>query len=127
MISRDKVGLVGRLAKTVLHIYEEKFPKDMRVRDCIDATQRYERGELAEIDLEDYRNNAFEAAIEASNINAFSHENVAVAAARATNPDEVRSVLEDVVASVHIRYGEKASENYRNRLRNIIRNKIERM
>jgi hypothetical protein len=35
------------LAESVLHIYEKRFPGDMRVCDCIDACKKYIRGEIS--------------------------------------------------------------------------------
>jgi hypothetical protein len=36
------------IAEDVLHFYEERYPKDSRVRDCIEVARRYANGEATE-------------------------------------------------------------------------------
>ena len=38
------------IAEDVLHLYEERYPKDSRVRDCISVARRYANGEATEED-----------------------------------------------------------------------------
>ena len=54
------------VAKSVLHIYEEKYPNDTRVRDCITATELYLDGEISKKQLEGKRGAANNAAYDAS-------------------------------------------------------------
>jgi hypothetical protein len=38
------------IAEDVMHLYEERYPKDSRVRDCIAVARRYANGEATEED-----------------------------------------------------------------------------
>ena len=45
-------------ARQALPFYEDKYPDDFRVRDCIDATERYNNKEITLEELEVFRNAA---------------------------------------------------------------------
>jgi hypothetical protein len=45
-------------ARQVLHIYEAKYPDDSRLRDCIDAAERYNNKEITLDELGVFRNAA---------------------------------------------------------------------
>jgi len=42
---RAMVGCAAEIARTVLHVFEAKYPDDTCVRDCLDLCDRYARGE----------------------------------------------------------------------------------
>ena len=48
-------------AELVLHIYEDRYPNDKRVRECIDATKLYLNGDVSQEYLLDKRNAAADA------------------------------------------------------------------
>jgi hypothetical protein len=62
-------------ARQVLPLYEDKYPNDSKVRDCIDATERYNNKEITLDELEVFRDAAWTAARD--------YESAAWAAARA--------------------------------------------
>jgi len=57
---RKELGLI--LAWIVLPIYEEKYPNDLRVRECLDAVVQFNKGEINKEKLLENRRNAADAA-----------------------------------------------------------------
>lgn len=47
--------ITALIAETVLHIYEEKFPDDSRVRECIQAIKDYANGKITKEKLKTYQ------------------------------------------------------------------------
>jgi len=44
--------LSADVAESVLYIYEQEYPNDNRVRNCIEGSRRYCRGEISKDELE---------------------------------------------------------------------------
>ena len=45
-MTKKQIVIISILcAESVLHIYEKEYPNDSRVRDCIEATKKYIKGE----------------------------------------------------------------------------------
>ena len=86
---KNLVFLSAKCAETVLHIYEEKYPDDMRVRDCIQACFDFAKGKITEDELKKYRDRANAAAADAAAFAAacavYAADARAARAARAAN------------------------------------------
>jgi hypothetical protein len=52
LIQKQQLSL--NCAKVVLPIYENKYPNDNRVRNCIEATEKYLKGEITKEELRTY-------------------------------------------------------------------------
>ncbi len=68
-------------AKSALFIYEEKYPKDKRVRNCIDITERYRKGDTTVTQLREAKRAAADAyAYAAAGADAYAAAGAAAAA-----------------------------------------------
>jgi len=65
-------------ARSVLHIYESKYPNDSRVRDCIESAELYLEGKIEIDELLEKRRNAAAAYADASYAAAAAVDAVAV-------------------------------------------------
>ena len=81
----EKRLFVLHCAEQVLPIYEDRYPNDSRVRDCIDATKKYLNNELTLDELRVFRSAANAAADAASAASAANAANAADAAADASS------------------------------------------
>ena len=48
---REQCLFLADVAESVLHIFEDKYPDDMRVRNCIDGIRKFHAGEIDYEDL----------------------------------------------------------------------------
>ena len=48
----QKVSFAVHCAEQVLPIYEAKFPNDFRLRECLEATKKFQSGEITKEELE---------------------------------------------------------------------------
>jgi hypothetical protein len=63
MIDKASLKLVAlAIARSVLVIYEKNYPNDMRVRECLDATELYLKGKISSSFLRKKRDAAYAAA-----------------------------------------------------------------
>jgi len=53
-------------AKQVLPIYEKKYPNDLRVRECVEATEKFLNGEITKDELLVFRKAAADTAVAAA-------------------------------------------------------------
>lgn len=51
----EKQQLALDLARVVLPIFEEKYPEDQRVRKCLEATEKFLKGEITKAELREFR------------------------------------------------------------------------
>ena len=79
-------------AERVLPIYENKYPNDSRVRDCINATKRYLNNEIS---LEELR--VFRRAADAAAADAYAADAYAAAAADAADDDARNKIQEKII------------------------------
>jgi hypothetical protein len=95
-------------AKQVLPIFENKYPNDSRVRDCIDATERYLNGNETLGNLKDFRDAAAYAAYAAD------------AAAAAAAAAAVYAVYDDAYAAADAAAAAAAADAYRESILNFV-------
>jgi hypothetical protein len=85
-----------RQAESVLHLYEEKYPDDKRLRKAIDAARAYIRGEISDDELAAARDAARDAARAAARDTAWDAAwDAARAAARDTFNEMALAALEE--------------------------------
>ena len=76
---KDQCLFLADVAESVLHIFEDKYPDDMRVRNCIDGIRKFHAGEITEEDLLVLRR----AVNDAMTTSAHAHDSYAAACAAA--------------------------------------------
>ena len=69
---KEKKKLALQLVWMVLPIYEEKYPGDLRVRECLEAIESFNKGSIAEEELKEKRRAAYAAAAYATYITAYA-------------------------------------------------------
>ena len=65
MTTKNRIDLALILARVVLPIYENKYPNDKRVRECLDAIDDFNAGKITRDDLLAKRRDAAYAAVAA--------------------------------------------------------------
>ncbi len=61
LTTKEKQLFALHCTKQVLPIYEEKYPSDKRVKECIEATERFINGEIDVNELKEKRRAAYDA------------------------------------------------------------------
>jgi len=98
---RKELGLI--LAWIVLPIYEEKYPNDLRVRECLDAVVQFNKGEINKEKLLENRRNAADAAAYAAYAADAAYA-VAAAAAYVAAAADADAAVADADAAVAAAY-----------------------
>ena len=76
----QKRQLALHCAKQALPIYEKQYPADSRIRECIEATEKYLQGNIEIDELREKRSAAYAAAAANANANATAYDDAAAAA-----------------------------------------------
>jgi len=85
LTTKEKQLFALHCAKQVLPIYEEKYPGDKRVRECIETTQLFIDGKIGVDELREKRNAAADADADAYDADADAYAAAAYAAAYAAD------------------------------------------
>jgi hypothetical protein len=106
------------LAESVLHIYEKRFPGDMRVRDCIDACKKYVKGEILEKELIEKKKGAYNAYDTAydngDSDDAFAARVVAYAVSRVADDAAIAAVRATIDAAFNADKSDRGREAVKN-------------